>query len=101
MATYIEKYDIAFPSGSVSDLYKKVTIAVANNASTIAAGVPGDFTRQEWVWAFNALANIQAVANQFLMGVLNDATILSNGNSSTDQQVQDAVDAIVGDFLLP
>jgi len=98
MATYVELHDLA-SSGTLSDLRKKLRVAITIKANAIAESATP--TAAAKAWALQALGNPQSFEQTVLNYVLADnatATTTAIANA-TDTMVQTAVDAAVNTLL--
>lgn len=98
MANYFELFDLA-SSGTISDLRKRIIVAITIKAQAIAESASPTATAKEW--AKQALSNPQAYDKIVLNYILADyATAnVSAITGATDSQVQTAVNAAVDTLL--
>ena len=98
MATYLELFDLA-SSPTLSSLRKRINVAVAIKAQTLAEA--GTLTAPQIEWCKAALANTQAFEQTVLNYVLayNNAVTVAQIEGATDAQVQNAVNTAVNNLL--
>jgi len=93
MATYNEIYNMRYHD---SDFKNRVVVACVNAAKDIFNEDAGTANHANRVtWATKVLDGAPAQAEHMLWGIVSDATIQANGDSSSDTQIQTAVNSLV------
>lgn len=96
MATLSEVYNLRYESASLKN---RVTAAIAKAAQDVLNEDPGTTNHADRiVWADAALSNAPAMAERMMWGVLLNSAIQSNGESSSDSEVQTAVNSLINTF---
>lgn len=84
---------------SDTDLYRKEVVAVFKAATDIIVEDPQTANHANRVaWAQAALLDPKAKANEMRLSVLQNATIQTLGDASTDNDVQFVVNSLVNSF---
>jgi len=96
MATLAEVFNL---HATAAGLRNRVAAAVAKAAMDVLNEDSGTTNHANRViWAKDALVNADSVATRMMWGVLGNATIQSNGEASSDNDVQYVVNGLINTF---
>ena len=96
MATLQEVYNLRYEA---TGLRSRVTAAIAKAAQDVLNEDPGTTNHAERVvWANEALADTITWTQRMMWAVVGNATIQTNGESSSDVEVQNAVNGSIDTF---
>ena len=96
MATLLEIYNLRYEA---VNLKNRTTAAIAKAATDVLNEDPGTANHaNRLVWAGSALDNATAMAERMMWGVLSNATIQANGESSTDNDIQFVVNSLIDSY---
>ncbi len=98
MATRLELYNLRF---TATTLKSRVASAIAKAAQDVLN--ESDQTENHAnriVWARAGLNDARAMAERMMWGVLGNATIASEGDASTDNDVQFVVNSLINTFAV-
>ena len=94
---YVDEY--ALFADTTNDLHKKVARAIDKAARDVIAEDPGTANHAErFVWASNVRLrpdNVISEAHQYMVYVLDNATVSAAGNAATDNDVQFVINGLV------
>jgi len=100
MATYIELHDLV-GAASLSDVRKRIRVALTVKAQAIAAAGASTDSQKEWARsALGSVSQYEETVVRYLLA-LNRAATVAAITSAADEGIQTAVDAAVNTLLAP
>lgn len=96
MATYSEIYNLRHESISLRNRAEVAVVTAAQNVLNEDPGVTNHANRA--LWSHWALKNSKKAAGQMMWGLVGNATIQSNGDASTDADIQFVIDGLIDSF---
>ena len=96
MATLLDVYNLRYMSAYMKP---RVIVAIAKAAQDILNEDPGTTNHANRViLANNSLRDTAIEAERLMWGVVGNTTIQTNGDSSSDQEIQNAVNGLIDTF---
>lgn len=97
MATLLQIYNLRYEG---TELKAKAAAAIAKAAYDVLNEDAQTAQHAERVaWAKESLTNTQQMADRMMWGMLQNASIQTNGNASSDNDIQFVVNSLINSYL--